>query len=959
MTRQSQPWAMLCFKGMLVWGLLIAGMLSANAVAQFGSNINICTPPAPPTISATPTVVTTCTGAGIQAAIDSAGRNEDIHITFDCGGAATITLNSPLVLNDQDILLDGGGNITLSGNNTSRILEDPNVGDPNAGHYANDIVLRDIRITNARGPAATTTKDGNARGGALRLGGPGTRVYIIDSTLEGNNTRSQTDEDNQGGAVFVGNAFETVIIGSVFTNNRAGSGGAFGGIATGLQVYNSRFSNNQATDSTSGGIVRGHGGALHLDGVRNNFNPNSNRDINICGSTFSGNTAVRGGGAIKSTVSDGQGTKLTISDSSFVNNRLVGVPPNEGHGGALYHIEDDAAAGTGDDLEIRNSTFENNYAYSQGGAAWILIRGSGSITNSTFASNRASQSGTNRVGQGGALVINRGGIPIRSSTFANNFATFQGGALFAGNNSNVTLTNSLFVDNVLDPNHTNPATSDFQGYHTNRTLTGSGNLQFPREKPGVGNAVNNIITNPDPLFDDPLLLALADNGGSTRTFALDDGSAAINAGVAGCPATDQRGEARVDACDIGAFEYQGVLTSPTITGTPDTTVDVDAVYSFVPIADDPDGDTLMFSITNEPTWATFDTATGELSGTPAFSDIGVTTGIVITVEAGGETASLPAFDIEVVNPNAPTIAGTPDTTVTSGDTYSFTPTATDADNAPSPLAFSITNKPAWATFDTGTGELAGTPTLADVGTTTGIVITVTDGASDASLPAFDIAVTDGNTPAIAGTPPATMQVGNAYTFTPTASDPNGDTLTFSIVNEPTWATFDTSTGQLSGTPTEADVGVTSGIEISVGDGANTATLAPFSITVTDPVSASTLTFSLGAASPSSITPIPGATNVPVLQVVATATGDTATLTVLTVSLGQAERNLSSINTIKLYRDSNANGRVDANEPLLATATLPTPTTATTPVALTLNSPVTVPVGSPVTLLITYDLGVLP
>lgn len=958
MTQRRQP-CLILQRSRLAWGMVTWLMLSASAVAQFGSNINICTPPAPPTISATPTVVTTCTGAGIQAAIDSAGRNEDIHVTFDCGGAATITITNPLVLNDQDILLDGGGNITLDGGGTSRILEDPNVGIQASGHYANDIILRDIRITNARGPAAVGSKDGNARGGALRFGGPDTRVFIINSTLENNNTRSQTDEDNQGGAVFVGNAFETVIIGSVFSNNRAGSGGAFGGIATGLQVYNSRFTGNQATDNTSGGIVRGHGGALHLDGVRNNFNPNSNRDVNICGSTFSGNTAVRGGGAIKSTVSDGQGTKLTISDSSFVNNRLVNVPPTEGHGGALYHIEDDAAAGTGDDLEIRNSTFENNYAYRQGGAAWILIRGNGNITNSTFASNRASQSGTNRVGQGGGLLINRGNISIRSSTFANNFATFQGGALFAGNNSNVTLTNSLFVDNVLDPNHTNPATSDFQGYHTNRTLTGSGNLQFPREKPGVGNAINNIITNPEPLFDDPLLQALADNGGSTRTFALGDGSAAINAGVAGCPATDQRGETRVDACDIGAFEYQGTLSSPTITGTPDTTVNADTAYSFVPLADDPDNDPLTFSITNEPTWATFDTATGELSGTPALSDIGVTTGIVITVEAGGETASLPAFDIEVVNPNAPTIAGTPDTTVTSGAAYTFTPTANDADNAPSPLTFNITNKPAWATFDTGTGELSGTPALVDVGITTGIVITVTDGASDASLPAFDLTVTDGNTPTISGTPSTTIQVGNAFTFTPTASDPNGDTLTFSIVNTPTWATFNTATGQLSGTPAEVDVGVTNGVEISVSDGTNTAVLTPFSITVTNPVSASTLTFSLGAASPSSIMPIPGATNVPVLQVVATATGDTATLTVLTVSLGQADRNLSSINTIKLYRDNNANGRVDAGEPLLATAIPPTPTTATTPLALTLNSPVTVPVGSPVTLLITYDLGVLP
>jgi hypothetical protein len=49
---------------------------------------------------------------------------------------------------------------------------------------------------------------------------------------------------------------------------------------------------------------------------------------------------------------------------------------------------------------------------------------------------------------------------------------------------------------------------------------------------------------------------LADNGGPTKTHALLTGSAAINSGnPATCPSTDQRGVARQDACDIGAFEF--------------------------------------------------------------------------------------------------------------------------------------------------------------------------------------------------------------------------------------------------------------------------------------------------------------------------------------------------------------------------------------------------------------------
>jgi hypothetical protein len=56
------------------------------------------------------------------------------------------------------------------------------------------------------------------------------------------------------------------------------------------------------------------------------------------------------------------------------------------------------------------------------------------------------------------------------------------------------------------------------------------------------------------------------------------------------------------------------------------------------------------------------------------------------------------------------------------------------------LTFAIANRPAWATFDTATGRLQGTPGPSHLGTTTGIVISVTDGAASAALPAFSIAV---------------------------------------------------------------------------------------------------------------------------------------------------------------------------------------------------------------------------
>src|SRR5690606_20457121 len=118
-------------------------------------------------------------------------------------------------------------------------------------------------------------------------------------------------------------------------------------------------------------------------------------------------------------------------------------------------------------------------------------------------------------------------------------------------------------------------------------------------------------------------------------------------------------------------------------------------------------------------------------GTPGNADVGSTMDIVITVSDGILTASLPAFNLEVINVNdAPTIAGTPVTTVNQGVAYSFIPTGNDID-AGTVLEFSITNKPDWAGFDAATGALTGTPGNEDVGTTTGIVITVSDGTLSA------------------------------------------------------------------------------------------------------------------------------------------------------------------------------------------------------------------------------------
>ena len=114
------------------------------------------------------------------------------------------------------------------------------------------------------------------------------------------------------------------------------------------------------------------------------------------------------------------------------------------------------------------------------------------------------------------------------------------------------------------------------------------------------------------------------------------------------------------------------------------------------------------------------------------------------------------------------------------------------------------------------------------------------------MPQFTITVDEADeengSPTISGTPPGSVKVGELYSFTPNSSDPDGDTLTFSIQNQPGWASFVSSTGELSGTPSAGDVGIYANVTISVSDGTDSASLPQFSISV-DQVSTGSATLS--------------------------------------------------------------------------------------------------------------------
>jgi hypothetical protein len=284
-------------------------------------------------------------------------------------------------------------------------------------------------------------------------------------------------------------------------------------------------------------------------------------------------------------------------------------------------------------------------------------------------------------------------------------------------------------------------------------------------------------------------------------------------------------------------------SAPVISGTPTASVDEGGDYTFTPVSHDPDGDALTFSVDNLPAWADFNTVTGEVSGTPGFDDSGVYTNLVIHVSDGELNASLAAYSITVNDVSTTTPPP---------------PTPVETAQAPVLVSASLSGSDvvlAW----TQSGLLPdggydvfidGVDTNREYRTT---ALTVTIGGLDLAVEhCFNVEsrYTDTSSfypsnqlcteaqqpvnqpPVISGTPVSSVVAGDAYIFTPTATDPDNDDLTFSVNNLPAWASFDSQTGTITGQPQESDVGSYSAIAISVSDAEETVSLASFAIEVT-------------------------------------------------------------------------------------------------------------------------------
>lgn len=252
-------------------------------------------------------------------------------------------------------------------------------------------------------------------------------------------------------------------------------------------------------------------------------------------------------------------TATTITRCVFSNNAISSSEISGGFGGAIY-----AGSGT---MTISDTLFSGNSTDFVGGAIYneanvmyltnVTMSGNSSgkfaggiasdgelhIVNSTITGNSATK--------GGGIVLGSSSIDIVSSTISLNNAE-DGGGIIVLNPDPVTLTNSIIANNAATTGPDINGSVISNGYNLIGTTDGA---------TITGDTTGNIIGS------DPLLGALVDNGGPTKTMALRSGSPAINAGTCtDVPLIDQRGMSRPQngACDIGAFERGTAIL--TVTG---------------------------------------------------------------------------------------------------------------------------------------------------------------------------------------------------------------------------------------------------------------------------------------------------------------------------------------------------------------------------------------------------------
>jgi predicted outer membrane repeat protein len=522
--------------------------------------------------------------ASISTEANRAARRSHAHRVRSAGAGALLVTGSAAALLTA---------LAGSAGASATITVDSNGDDTANASHCNDVTagnctLRDAALAAIDGDTITfdpsianiTLTEGTITTDAVNITGPGATALTITTTAAPG-AYNLFLIDGTGDAVISGltitknrvktqNSGTFTLEGVTISGSTADKGGALYGVSGGeLKIIDSTFENNTA--SSDGGAINIHNGD----------------NATISNSVFLNNETARRGGAIYTDYTDdvtlidseisgntaaGRGGGIYFAQYNYNHVNIIGctLDSNESgeYGGAVYF-------GESLNVVVSDTTVSNNTATGGAGLDFDSWNIDATINNSTITANTSSNGGA------GIYINSRSSLTINQSTISANVAegtaqqSYGGGGIAIGDDTSiVTLSGTIVSGNTAaiagaaDFGLYSKVVSDTGSFTATNSLLGEVDSRI------TANGTNNVTST------NPMLGALADNGGATKTMAPLTGSPAINAGpnpVATFTGNefDQRGTgfARVvgGLVDIGAFEIQPPPEPTTTTTAPTTT----------------------------------------------------------------------------------------------------------------------------------------------------------------------------------------------------------------------------------------------------------------------------------------------------------------------------------------------------------------------------------------------------